>query len=65
MIDAVGNLPDLLLAVAPRVGRVQLELVDVTINDLQLETEFRAVFLGSHCKPPNVLYLETGLFTFS
>ena len=51
-LDAIGNLPDLLLAVAPRVGRVQLELVDVTINDLQLETEFRAVSLGSQFSIP-------------
>ena len=33
--DAVGDLPDLLLAMAPRVRGVELELVDRPINDFK------------------------------
>jgi hypothetical protein len=33
--DAIGNLPDLLLAVPPRVRRVGLQRVDRTVNDFQ------------------------------
>jgi hypothetical protein len=32
-LDAVGDLPDLLLAVAPRVGRIRRELVYLSINN--------------------------------
>jgi hypothetical protein len=32
--DAVGDLPDLLFAVAPRVSGIRLELLDPTINNL-------------------------------
>ena len=32
-LDAVGDLPDLLLAVAPRVGRIRGELVDRPVDD--------------------------------
>ena len=34
-LDAVGDLPDLLLGVAPRVCRVRFQLVDATVNDVQ------------------------------
>lgn len=34
-LDAFGNLPDLLLAVAPRVSRVGFELFDPTIGNRQ------------------------------
>jgi hypothetical protein len=33
--DAVGDLPDLLSAVAVRIGRVRLELVDRAVDDRQ------------------------------
>jgi hypothetical protein len=32
--DAVGNLPDLLLSMAPRVGGIGFQRVDPTVNDL-------------------------------
>jgi hypothetical protein len=35
-LDAVGDLPDLLLAVAPRVGRIRRELVYLSINNRQI-----------------------------
>ena len=34
-LDVFGNLPDLLLAVAPRVSRVRFELFDPTIGNRQ------------------------------
>ena len=37
-LDAVGNLPNLLFAVAPRVGWIQLELVYRPINNDQRNT---------------------------
>jgi hypothetical protein len=33
-LDAVGNLPDLLLSVAPRVGGIGFQRVDSTVNNL-------------------------------
>ena len=38
-LDAVGDLPDLLLAVAPRVGRVRFQLVDRPVDDQHLMRE--------------------------
>jgi hypothetical protein len=35
LLYAVHDLPDLLFAVAPRVGRVRFQLVDPTINNSQ------------------------------
>jgi len=32
-LDAVGDLPDLLLAVAPRVSRIRFELVDRPVDN--------------------------------
>ena len=34
-LDAVGDLPDLLLAVAARIGRIRLQLFDPPIDNLQ------------------------------
>ena len=37
-LDAVGNLPNLLFAVAPRIGRIQLELFYRPVNNHQGNT---------------------------
>src|SRR6516162_9516106 len=35
-LDAVGDLPDLLLAVLPGIGWIRLQLADRSINDLEM-----------------------------
>jgi putative transposase len=39
-LDAAGDLPDLLFAVAPRVGGVELKLVDPSVDDFPCDFTF-------------------------
>ena len=46
-LDAVGDLPDLLLAVPARVGRIRLQIFDPTINNPQINSRCRPIFSTS------------------
>src|SRR5205814_9528412 len=59
--DAVADLPDLLLAVAPRVGRVRFQLIDRPIDDQHLMREIgRPAARSAKVLHQTVLFLGWG-----